>query len=393
MSQLGWLISPLVTAIFFTLGIILFYHVLFNAAASFLATSHRFAAKSLVIMRYMGAVFFVALSAGLHLGSWATHDAPGFITFKILCLCYALIYLGHSTALWALGAGVVMQVILFGAQQETIVDIIIGVTTYLTVSIVLYIARYWRYKHIAIVALMTASNGLLWGVLYLIPSPLFTVVDAKDAFYHFSSFAILNLFTYIAVRWLNRESDLYILATHEARIDGLTRIGNFHSFEGDFSDLYTYHSAANEPLSMIAIDIDYFKKINDTYGHPAGNEILKLFGTVIKQATSKLDGAQCYRTGGEEFAILLPGVTVSRALTITRTLRKSINLTDFTIGNTSIPVTASYGVGQLRSSDTTPLEFYERTDSILYQAKRHGRDRISSETEPVDDDIAAHLMP
>ncbi len=132
-----------------------------------------------------------------------------------------------------------------------------------------------------------------------------------------------------------------------------------------------------EESSLIILDLDYFKLVNDTFGHPAGDAVLRSVGEVLKGHVRAADTVA--RFGGEEFTILLPGTTVSGASTLAEHIRKAIEKCSFPQHSSDLRVTASFGVAPLTHSETTAFhEAYREADRALYEAKRAGRNRVYS---------------
>jgi diguanylate cyclase (GGDEF)-like protein/PAS domain S-box-containing protein len=129
-----------------------------------------------------------------------------------------------------------------------------------------------------------------------------------------------------------------------------------------------------QQAAVLMLDLDYFKKINDTWGHPAGDAVLRRVGEVINAQIREVD--LCSRLGGEEFAVLLTGATPVAAREFAERLRRSI--ADITVMHegSSIKVTASIGVAALRATDTDADAALMRADRALYGAKEAGRDRV-----------------
>ena len=126
----------------------------------------------------------------------------------------------------------------------------------------------------------------------------------------------------------------------------------------------------NTPLSLIIFDIDYFKQINDTYGHLVGDSVLRELAQVV-QANMR-QSEYFVRWGGEEFILLLPGTDLYGAQMVAEKLRRIVEKTEFSeVGK----VTCSFGVTTLRSDDTMQ-SFLQRADEALYEAKRSGRNQV-----------------
>jgi len=134
------------------------------------------------------------------------------------------------------------------------------------------------------------------------------------------------------------------------------------------------------PLSVIMLDIDHFKRINDTYGHLFGDEVLRRVASSVKQSIRSYDSA--YRYGGEEMCIILPRTSSETALTIARRCHANISRLKLrTEDGNSVSVTVSVGVATLTPSDESPQSLLERADAALYHAKETGRNRIITASE------------
>lgn len=163
-------------------------------------------------------------------------------------------------------------------------------------------------------------------------------------------------------------------------VDGLTGISNRRYFDNFLEKLWSINARENFPIALIMIDIDHFKKFNDTYGHLAGDQCLKEIATVIDN-TVKRKGDFVARFGGEEFAVLLSNSTEKKAVELAERIRKNIENTEITCGENKIPVTISIGVASLTSNHKIiPDTLISAADSALYQAKNEGRNRVVKAT-------------
>lgn len=135
----------------------------------------------------------------------------------------------------------------------------------------------------------------------------------------------------------------------------------------------------NEPLSVIVFDIDHFKKVNDTYGHAAGDMVLKELSRII---STKLVRANDFfaRYGGEEFVLILSGTPVSAAIDIAERIRKTIQESEFVFESKKIPVTVSVGCASRKSEESSWDVLFERADKSLYSSKQNGRNRVTIST-------------
>jgi diguanylate cyclase len=134
-------------------------------------------------------------------------------------------------------------------------------------------------------------------------------------------------------------------------------------------------------LCLLLLDIDHFKKFNDSFGHHIGDQVLKLLASVLRESVKGQDTAVRY--GGEEFAVVLPNTALEGAFTVAENIRRRIigkELIDRKNGERLGRITISVGVGQFAPGE--PLrEFIERTDRALFAAKKGGRNRVVSEEE------------
>jgi len=162
------------------------------------------------------------------------------------------------------------------------------------------------------------------------------------------------------------EEQLQLLAT----IDELTGAYNRRAFNNLLQQAMSRAKRNEEPLSLLMLDIDYFKRINDENGHDVGDQVLVGVVAVIQDSIRQEDLVA--RWGGEEFTILLPQTLCNAAFQIANRLRASIASHPFLLGH---PVTVSIGLAILQSEDT-PHMLLKRADTALYQAKEQGRDRV-----------------
>jgi len=156
--------------------------------------------------------------------------------------------------------------------------------------------------------------------------------------------------------------------------DGLTGLLNKEYFGKKFDEETREAQKYGRPLSLILFDIDFFKKINDNYGHQAGDYVLKSLPDVLElRHASDLVG----RIGGEEFAILLPETPEKSAKAVAERIRQKAESYHFDYDNLRLPVTLSLGVGQYIQGETTQ-QFMKRVDDLQYVAKHSGRNATCS---------------
>ena len=164
--------------------------------------------------------------------------------------------------------------------------------------------------------------------------------------------------------------EIYRLTT----VDGLTQIYNKRYFTETLERELSRSHRYRRELSLIMFDIDHFKQINDTYGHLAGDYVLKHLAQVIKAKIRRED--MMARFGGEEFAIVLPEIDNYNALQFAEKIRKLVVATKFRFEDADIDVKISVGVATAQPEETDVNEFIKRADALLYEAKKSGRNKV-----------------
>ncbi|MEW6707149.1 MAG: diguanylate cyclase [Pseudomonadota bacterium] len=231
------------------------------------------------------------------------------------------------------------------------------------------------------------GNGLGWTVgdtvgAQVVSVPTGHAVSQARTTWWWHVAATLTVFGALFIV-LNRMLSRTVIAPIETRSsawrelaskDPLTGALNRRSFDEQAQALIRACSDSGAPLSLVAVDIDHFKRINDQHGHPVGDAVLKEFAQRVLQTSKRRDCL--YRLGGEEFALLLPHTGLEAAVAFAEVLRRSLERTPFSgVGHLS----ASFGVAQLLPGDT--LEgLMRRADEALYRAKAAGRNRVECGT-------------
>ena len=179
-------------------------------------------------------------------------------------------------------------------------------------------------------------------------------------------------------------------ARHESLVDALTTLANRRAFDRRLLNCLAADAAVlgrpqlGAPVSLLMIDIDHFKRINDSYGHAFGDQVLRAVAQVLKALTP--EGGLAARVGGEEFALLLPGLPLVQAQALAEKLRTTVAASRIRRKNSDGDerITVSLGVAQFLqqtagsdlSVDEAPADFVDRADRALYAAKQAGRDRV-----------------
>ncbi|MGD9380687.1 MAG: GGDEF domain-containing protein, partial [candidate division WOR-3 bacterium] len=175
----------------------------------------------------------------------------------------------------------------------------------------------------------------------------------------------LNILSYqLSLAW--QRAILYDKVKELSIRDGLTDLYNHRHFQ---EILETKISEVNE-LILMFLDIDHFKKINDTFGHQAGDKVLKFLGRLISQV------GIAARYGGEEFAIIMPGCSLKKGMDRAVRMKDQLLKSVVSFDNAKIKFTVSIGIAHYPNDAKTRVDLIEKADRALYMAKEQGRDRI-----------------
>jgi len=159
--------------------------------------------------------------------------------------------------------------------------------------------------------------------------------------------------------------------------DELTGLYNHRYFQDRLENEITRATRYKRPVSLLLLDLDFFKKVNDTYGHPAGDHVLRETGSTLNKLVRQSDTVARY--GGEEFAIILPETAASSAKVLAQRVRRGIEQLQIHFEKQAIPITVSIGLACTDMADTTMsrTEIISKSDQALYKAKHEGRNRVA----------------
>jgi diguanylate cyclase len=244
----------------------------------------------------------------------------------------------------------------------------------LSTTFSLFVSKSNFSKNIKIFCMLTFSNILLSIMTYL----LFKEKNLLEFELLISYWIISYLAGYVAfytIRFIREREILFDKYKSESMIDGLTGLNNFRQFDEIFNCLVNDLSTRIQNLSLLYIDIDFFKKINDTYGHYEGDFVLKELGIILKNYTRSYDTVS--RNGGEEFTVLLPDCKLDGAIEIAERIRKSVEENEFTLTSGEVTkLTISIGVSSYKDTTNDPFLLIEDADKALYRAKKSGRNKV-----------------
>ncbi|MEM1072045.1 MAG: diguanylate cyclase [Planctomycetota bacterium] len=216
------------------------------------------------------------------------------------------------------------------------------------------------------------------------PADKVTAFDLGAVDYITKPFDLMEL--RVRLRSALRMADLVTMLAQRAHIDGLTGLYNRAAFDQRWQQVTSENDRHGKPLCVGVFDLDHFKSINDTYGHPAGDEALRVFGALIQRECRSCDIA-C-RFGGEEFVLIMPETVPEDADVVCNRIREKLAELEWP-AHPERSVTVSVGVaGSAGRSDVSPEAWIEAADQALYRAKKGGRNRVVIEALPSGDGSA-----
>ncbi|HIW71276.1 MAG TPA: GGDEF domain-containing protein [Candidatus Levilactobacillus faecigallinarum] len=374
MTWSNWYVPPFFTSIFFVLGVITLYWSFFTWVTRNLQNRR----KQLDLKKaqaILGILCAVVLIFSIQL---LVRDSPlswAFTNFQLLIL----IFIAYFLQVWLPYWGIILAGIAFMLMNGNIDQPLSWFYTvvYGSFYAVSYLqsVRMWPRPFLRYLVTAVAFGLPLWAIVYL-RFHLSWQTIAEEMI----SYLVLATLMYGFFMIQNRDQRIKDRLFQAANWDALTHVKNYAAFDREISYQFQHCVSHHRHLTMIMFDIDHFKHINDTYGHLAGDEVLKALGkdvsTLLRQYGT---GVTLFRTGGEEFNVVLPNVKLAQAQEIAQAIFDAVAEQKVTYNEATIQITLSMGVSELNAEDGSPLALYKRVDSNLYQSKKNGRMQITAD--------------
>ncbi|WP_226659343.1 GGDEF domain-containing protein [Pseudalkalibacillus hwajinpoensis] len=282
----------------------------------------------------------------------------------------------YGGALPGVVALIIIQMTRFMIGMNLSSFVSLGLLTSLYIGYLLF--RKWNVSNfIKTIWMLLYSNFAFSVIIVYFLLDITSLFSVINVLYWLTSM-LTGLMAIYTTEHLRKTNQLFREYKKSATVDPLTGLNNVRSFDEVLNRAIQGASANDEkPLSLLVIDIDHFKDVNDTYGHAAGDIVLTQFGKTLRSAARLNDSVS--RNGGEEFTILLENCSNREALEIGERVRSMIEENSFAINKEiSIHITASIGASTFPETVSSPDQLYREADEALYQAKRSGRNRIYS---------------
>ncbi|WP_334330022.1 GGDEF domain-containing protein [Companilactobacillus sp. HBUAS59699] len=374
MTWSQWLISPFITSVFFVLGVITLYWVTFNWLATWIRSRHLKIDEDLVRNCY-GVIYMLIFVFGIQYSVVGQSNAWEFMNFQLIAIIFCAYFLNIHIPYYFFFPIILVYMVFdqsIGYWQSWGHAITL-ITFFWVMNIVRVKFRNRKYSLTSYLLVGIPFGGMLWiWMKWKFAFPWSTF--AEEWIY----LVIFEILLYAYITMLSHDSALRLRLANLASHDTLTKTENFTAYTNEIKYLFEQYSEDSEPLSMMMFDIDHFKRVNDTYGHLAGDAVLQHVSMVVQTVIDENDqNVKFYRTGGEEFNIIFPNYKIKETETIIYQIFEAINHLSVKTGGQEIKISVSVGVSEAIEDDKSPIDFYNRVDQNLYHSKRNGRMQIT----------------
>ncbi|MGE7825292.1 GGDEF domain-containing protein [Paenibacillus sp. NPDC093718] len=304
-------------------------------------------------------------------------DPRFFADLRHLAIVVIASYLGWLPSLIAGVLIALGRLLLFGMSASSAV----AGAGMLLIGIICGMLSRLHWERLGKMLLMSVSS-----MLVLLCIMWMNIPDHHKVYTVFTQHLIISMLAtvviYMLTEYINTSNQLFLQMKKNAETDYLTSLHNLRQFEQLLSERFLEAQHFSERLGVLVVDIDHFKKINDTYGHSAGDAVLQQLSKVLREHSRSFD--EVSRNGGEEFSVLVPEATIDETAAIAERIRAAVADHIFVLEDgTKIQITVSIGVAvhpdTIRSKNAKVL--LQQADRELYRAKDSGRNRVCSAPE------------
>lgn len=304
-------------------------------------------------------------------------DPRFFADLRHLAIVVIASYLGWLPSLIAGVLIALGRLILFGMSASSA----IAGAGMLMIGIICGMLSRMHWERLGKMLLMSISS-----MLVLLCIMWMNIPDHNKVYTVFTQHLIISMLAtvviYMLTEYINTSNQLFLKMKKNAETDYLTSLHNLRQFEQLLSERFLEAQHFSERLGVLVVDIDHFKKINDTYGHAAGDAVLQQLSKVLREHSRSFD--EVSRNGGEEFSVLVPEATIDETAAIAERIRAAVADHIFVlVDGTKIQITVSIGAAvhpdTIRSKNAK--ELLQQADRELYRAKDSGRNRVCSAPE------------
>lgn len=301
------------------------------------------------------------------------------VDFRYISLIVASIYGGPIASIVGGLIIALFRIIYGGINYESIIASMFVLAAAIGCSLISKIRKGKKRKWIIMIFYCLVNS--FFALYMVIPDYLELL---KILLQYYVGFIILGFLVYYCAETITVSNSVIRNLKRESSKDFLTGLNNVRNFDILYNAALQNAYEKSESLSVIVIDIDYFKKINDTYGHQAGDAVLKQLGEILMEGRREFDIVS--RNGGEEFSMILINCKCNMAFKIAERVRKGVEDHKFILPDQKkIHITISGGIATYPDSAKDNESLYKNADKALYKAKNSGRNRVCcySEDSPI----------
>ncbi|APX71936.1 GGDEF domain-containing protein [Companilactobacillus allii] len=374
MTWSTWQVPPFITSVFFILGVFALYTVTFNWLSSGMKVWNVNVSDD-TLNAWYGVIYMLIFVFSIQTAVIDTRLSWEFMNFQLIAVTFCAYFLNIHIPYYSFFP-IVLVYMLFNHS--------IGywqswghAMTLMVFFWVLNIVRVrYREHHFAFLIYMlvdTLFGGILWFWMVLKFNISLTTFVQEWIY-----LIIFEILLYIYIAMLSQDTAVKLRLKNRATHDTLTNTENFSAYTENMDDLFEKSQKERLPLTMMMFDIDHFKNVNDTYGHLAGDRVLRHVSMVVQTVLAENDvNIGFYRTGGEEFNLIFPSYELADSKVVIEQIFNAINHIEVHSDADLIDITISIGVCELTSDDKSPIDFYNRVDKSLYHSKQNGRMQIT----------------
>ncbi len=292
------------------------------------------------------------------------------IDFRYIPIIIMVFYASWESAMVSATVMGIFRIVYFGINKSSVVAIFILIVM---ICVLLTINRLkckiWLKWIMAVLSLYIIFAT---GLVFFISGPR-VIAEIIVPFY--IGTAVVSFIMYVLSEHMDKSNSIYRKMKEDLKTDFLTGLNNVRQFDAHLNTALSITKARDQKLSMLFIDIDFFKRVNDTYGHQEGDLVLKELGNILTKECRSNDIIS--RNGGEEFSVILLDCPLKEAVEVAERIRKSVEQRDFVLSfGQKINITVSIGITTFPDITSDPEKLLEQADIALYNAKRSGRNRV-----------------
>jgi diguanylate cyclase len=295
-----------------------------------------------------------------------------FIDFRYIPILISALYSGFIASFVSSILIGIFRFLILGISNISLVGLIIALFMGIGFGIIslLKLSKKNQYIYCMIIFVIISVASSL-----VVPVPQNSTVVFQTLILYYPGYLIVSYLSIKYADYILEVIKIYQRLKNEAAKDYLTGLNNVRQFDDRFNNISQTAIRKGEELSLLFIDIDFFKKINDTYGHNAGDTILKSLAPIFINTCRTYDVVS--RMGGEEFSVILLDCSESKAVKIAEKLRGNVEENDFYISdNEAIKITISIGIASYPKLTNQIDNLLENADTALYRAKNSGRNKV-----------------